>query len=102
MFKLAEESSGLGELIRDNGTLRQVHYQISRFQGVMEGSGLPVPGLFRIEGQIDTESAREFADSLDIPMILKLADGRSLAVTLVDRNGRLLSEGHGPLRCMCC
>ena len=102
MFKLVEESSGNGELIRDNRTLGRVQYQIQRYQGVMEGSGLPVPGLFRIEGRIDAESAWDSADCLDVPLTLKLADGRSLGITLVDRTGRILSEGHGPSRCLCC
>ena len=102
MFKLVEESSGIGELIRENRTLGQVQYRIRRFQGVMEGSGLPIPGLFRIEGQIERKSAEIFADALQVRLVLRLGDGRSLGIVIVDPTGKILSEGHGPSRCLCC
>jgi hypothetical protein len=35
-------------------------------------------------------------------MTLRLEDGRALAITLVDIEGRVLSEGHGPTKCLCC
>ena len=102
MFKLVEESNGAGELFRENQALGPVQYQIRRFQGVMEDSGLPVPGLFRIEGHIDERSARLSSNYLHVPLMLRLEDGRSLGVVLVDPTGRILSEGHGPSRCLCC
>jgi hypothetical protein len=33
---------------------------------------------------------------------LKLDDGRVLGITIVDAAGRILSEGHGPSKCLCC
>ena len=33
------------------------------------------------------------------PVTLRLGDGRSMVVTLTTREGRVLSEGHGPSRC---
>ena len=100
-MKLVEENSGVGKLIRNGETLREVRYQIRRYQGMMEGSGLPIPGLFRIEGSIDLDP-KDSRPWVNVPLILKLADGRSLGINLADENGRVLSEGHGPLKCMCC
>jgi hypothetical protein len=111
MMKLVEESAGLGELEQNGQSLRQVRYRISRFQGIMEGSGLPIPGLYRIEGSIDLDTGkyspgspigRSYQELIDAPLTLRLEDGRSLQITVVDRSGRVLSEGHGPMKCMCC
>ena len=102
MMKLVETGSGLGALMQTGLLLRQVRYEVRRYQGVMEGSGLPIPGLFRIEGSIDFDSARDSSDWLNVPLTLKLDDGRALGIVVVDTAGRLLSEGHGPLKCMCC
>ena len=35
-------------------------------------------------------------------VMLKLTDGRVLGITIVDTSGRILSEGHGPSKCLCC
>jgi hypothetical protein len=117
MMKLVEESAGLGELEQNGQALRQVRYRISRFQGIMEGSGLPIPGLYRIEGSIDFDTGkyspdmssanaspvgRSHQELIDAPLTLRLEDGRSLQITVVDSSGRVLSEGHGPMKCMCC
>src|SRR5262245_10938928 len=48
MMKLVEESSGIGELVLNEVKLCEVQYRLSRFQGVIEASGLPIPGLHRI------------------------------------------------------
>jgi hypothetical protein len=102
MMKLVEESVGLGELAQNGQALRHVRYRISRFQGIMEGSGLPIPGLYRIEGTIDLDSGKDSEAWINAPLTLRLEDGRSLQITVVDNSGRVLSEGHGPLKCMCC
>lgn len=102
MMKLVESGSGLGELLRNGRTLRQVRYEIQRYQGTMEGSGLPIPGLFRLEGSIDFDPTRDPSDWINAPLVLKLDDGRSLGINLIDATGRILTEGHGPLKCMCC
>ena len=102
MMKLVEESSGLGDLLMNEVPLRQVRYRLSRFQGMTEGSGLPIPGVHRIEGSIDFNAATDPTDWIGIPLRLRLQDGRVLGVTLVDRDGRIVSEGHGPSRCLCC
>ena len=101
-MKLVEENSGIGELILNGQALRQVRYNISRYQGVMEGSGLPIPGLFRIEGSIDFDAGRDSAGLIGASLSLKLEDGRVLGITLVASDGRILSEGHGPMKCQCC
>ena len=102
MMQLVEESSGAGELMSNGQALRQVRYRISRYQGMSEGSGLPIPGLFRIEGSIDFDADKDSVDWIGSPLALKLEDGRVLGITLVNRDGRILSEGHGPAKCLCC
>jgi hypothetical protein len=102
MLKLVEETAGLGELFHDRLTLQRVRYKVSRYQGMMEGSGLPIPGLFRIEGSIDFDPSLDSTEWIDVPLTLRLEDGRTLGITVVDEGGRILSEGHGPTKCMCC
>jgi hypothetical protein len=102
MMKLVEESSGIGELSLNGVALRPVRYRLSRFQGMMEGSGLPIPGLHRIEGSIDFETEGDAPEWIGTPLTLKLEDGRMLGITVVDTEGRILSEGHGPSKCGCC
>ena len=101
-MKIVEENSGIGELMLNGSVLRQVRYRISRFQGILEGSGLPVPGLYRIEGSIDYEPGVDSPEWIGTPLSLKLEDGRVLGITVVDSDGRILSEGHGPSKCLCC
>lgn len=101
-MKLVEECSGLGELLRGEKPLGQVQYNIRRYQGMTEGSGLPIPGLFRTEGSIDLGSASEASSWIDVSLTLRLKDGRSLGIVLTDSSGRVLSEGHGPSKCLCC
>jgi hypothetical protein len=102
MMKLMEESSGIGELTLDGTVLCQVQYRLSRFQGVMEGSGLPIPGLHRIEGSIDFPGTSGALEWVGTPLALKLEDGRIFGITIVNNEGRILSEGHGPSKCLCC
>jgi len=68
----------------------------------MSHSGLPIPGLFRIEGTIDSDVAKSFEDFLEAPLTLRLEDGRALRISLADTTGRVFSEGHGPMKCLCC
>jgi hypothetical protein len=35
-------------------------------------------------------------------LTLRLEDGRAIAITIADTTGRVLAEGHGPSRCLCC
>ena len=102
MMKLVEESSCIGELSLNGVALRPVRYRLSRFQGMIEGSGLPIPGLHRIEGSVDFETAGDAPEWIGAPLTLKLEDGRMLGITVVDTAGRILSEGHGPSKCGCC
>lgn len=103
VLKLVEECSGTGALIERGVILRPVRYTVNRFQGMLEGSGMPIPGLHRIEGWIDLAPGDDEIRLVGAPLTLRLEDGRSLAITLADRDGRILSEGHGPARgCSCC
>jgi hypothetical protein len=103
-MKLMEECAGIGEIVFE-GRSRPVAYRVQRHQGVMAGSGLPIPGLHRLEGAVTAPEggpAADFGDWVGRPLTLKLDDGRRLGVTVVDPDGRILSEGHGPMRCLCC
>jgi hypothetical protein len=102
MMKLVEETSGIGELTSDESVPRQVRYRVSRFQGMTEGSDLPIPGLHRTEGSIEFNENTYPLEWIGIPLRLKLQDGRVMGITLVNTEGRILSEGHGPSKCLCC
>jgi len=100
-MKPVEEYAGDGRLEWAGEAGRPVGYRLTRLQG-MAANGLPVPGLFRIEGDIDLrgETVPDFV--VGSPVTLWLGDGRSMVVTLTTREGRVRSEGHGPSRCLCC
>jgi hypothetical protein len=102
MMKCVEETSGGGELILNGTTLCKVGYQIRRFQGMTEGSGLPIPGLHRIEGLIEFDQNVDPREWIGVPLNLKFEDGRVFGISLVSADGRILSEGHGPSKCLCC
>lgn len=99
-YKLVEESSGAGAVLLDQDEIR-VQYTIKRFQG-MTRAGLPVPGVHRIEGVIRLDSGALPEGLVGRSCSLNLGDGRILRVTLIDTDGRILAEGHGPSRCSCC
>jgi len=101
-LKLVEEYAGVGSLRCGDRTLAAIPYRISRFQG-MALSGLPIPGLHRIEGTLALANVPAAADLVGADVTLELEDGRSLALTVADDSGRVLAEGHGPRRgCGCC
>ena len=98
MLKLVEQRSGIGELLREGHVVRQVTYRIDRYQGVMDDSGLPIPGLHRIEGSVELDAV----DLGRAGLTLRLENGQIFKVALAGREGRILSEGHGPGVCLCC
>ena len=100
-MKLVEEYAGVGDLSGEGEVFRQVRYKIARYQA-LAGNGLPIPGTHRIEGALELPPGQDVAGLIGIPLVLRLEDGRALAVTLADTAGRVLSEGHGPSRCLCC
>jgi hypothetical protein len=102
MMKLVEESSGTGQLLLNDVPLRNVRYRVRRFQGFVEATGLPVPGLHRIEGEIDFNAAADPLEWVGVPLRLRLESGSVLGIMLADASGRILSEGHGPSKCLCC
>ena len=101
MYKLVEESNGSGELSRSGVLLHRVAYRISRFQGLLGEGGLPVPGLYRVEGELTFDNAGAPGDIVGTPLTLRLEDGRSMDVT-VTPDGRFLTEGRHPRGCSCC
>ena len=96
-----EEYAGVGDLSRQGEVLRQVRYRITRYQA-LSGNGLPIPGLHRVEGAIELGPGDDFSTLIGTPLALRLEDGRALAITIASADGRVLSEGHGPSRCLCC
>lgn len=100
-LKLIEECRGVGELRAGARTYTGIEYEIDRYQG-MAGSGMPIPGLLRIEGRVDLGRVADGAALVGSSLTLMLEDGRALGVTLADGQGRVLTEGHGPSKCSCC
>lgn len=100
MMKLVEEYAGVGDLSGAEESIPQVRYRIARYQGFIEHSGLPVPGVHRIEGSVETSA--DLQAVIGQPLTLRLEDGRAIAITIADTSGRVLAEGHGPMRCLCC
>ena len=101
-MKCVEEISGAGELILNGATVCKVAYQVRRFQGMTAASGLPIPGLHRIEGLIEFDEKVDPRKWIGVPLNLKCEDGRVFGISLVSADGRILSEGHGPSKCLCC
>jgi hypothetical protein len=100
--KLVEQYAGVGSLKWRDRTIAAIPYRISRYQG-MASSGLPIPGLHRIEGAVTLTGVPGAAEIVGADVLLELEDGRSLALTVADENGRVLAEGHGPRHgCSCC
>jgi hypothetical protein len=101
-FRLIEECTGRGDLIA-NGDVMSVRYRLDRYQGILEASGMPVPGLHRIEGAVSLDAEPIPERLVGRNMTLKLEDGRQVDVTLEGPDGRVLAVGHGPGRgCACC
>jgi hypothetical protein len=101
-LKLVEQYAGVGSVRFRDRTVDAIPYRISRFQG-MALSGLPIPGLHRIEGTLTLAGLTEAAGLVGANVTLELEDGRSLALTVADETGRVLAEGHGPRHgCGCC
>jgi hypothetical protein len=101
-FKLVEECTGHGDLTA-NGDVLRVRYRIDRYQGILDASGMPVPGLHRIEGSVSLDNAPMPESLVGRDMTLRLEDGRQVGLTLEDPHGRVLAVGHGPRRgCACC
>lgn len=100
-LKLIAEYRGVGELRTPHETYANVEYEIDRYQG-FAASGMPIPGLLRIEGRIGLDAIGDVAALVGSSLTLTLADGRALGVTLADADGRVLTEGHGPSKCGCC
>jgi hypothetical protein len=101
-MQLVEQYAGVGSLRWRDRKVGPIPYRIARYQG-MATSGLPVPGVHRIEGIVTLDGVAEAAALVGADVTLELEDGRTLALTVADAGGRVLAEGHGPGRgCSCC
>lgn len=100
-YKLVEEQAGTGRLTYGDKAFSNVRYRLSRFQG-MTRAGLPVPGVHRIDGQLQFAEEADLHNLVGASVKLSLEDGREMHVVMVDEAGHVLAEGHGPTRCTCC
>jgi hypothetical protein len=101
-MKLVEDRRGEGRLTVRGECVGAVSYDLKRYQAMTAG-GMPVPGLHRIEGRLAVETLPDTVSlEQDMSLALDLEDGRRLALTLIDEDGRVLAEGHGPGQCGCC
>ena len=102
-FQLVEKCTGTGDLIQRGSVIGRVRYRLDRYQGMLEGSGMPIPGLHRVEGSIDAGEPGALPLRVGDSLTLRLDDNRIVALTLAGEDGRVLAEGHGPGRgCSCC
>jgi hypothetical protein len=102
-FALVETCSGTGDLLLGADVLQRVQYRVQRYQGMLEGSGMPIPGLHRIEGTIASDGAGVPPQAVGPDLTLRLEDGREMRVTVTGSDGSILAVGHGPGRgCSCC
>ena len=58
MYRLVEACSGTGDLVRAGTVVQRVRYRLDRYQGMTQASGLPIPGLHRLEGTVKSEARR--------------------------------------------
>lgn len=100
-MRLVERLEGVGELIEGDREHRGIAYRIERYQG-FASSGLPVPGVHRIDGELVLDSVADAERLVGARVSLRVDDGRVLNLALVEASGRVLAEGHGPSRCVCC
>lgn len=100
-LRLIEHCSGVGALTAQDRVFSGIGYDVRRFQG-MAPTGMPIPGLHRIEGTLDIAARPELRELIGSNLVLRLEDGRAWRITLAAADGRILSEGHGPSRCLCC
>lgn len=100
-MRLIESCEGLGEIDCAGRTFSGIRYDVKRYQGFAP-SGLPVPGIHRVEGRLDLTSVDDPRALVHEALTLRLEDGRTLRLTCIDADGAVLAEGHGPSRCGCC
>lgn len=98
-MRLVETLEGTCDLVHRGNVHPGVPFRADRYQGFAR-SGLPVPGVQRIEGVIQLPAAPGVAEGAFVT--LRLEDGRELRMTVTSADGRVLAEGHGPSRCLCC
>jgi hypothetical protein len=101
-LRLVEELSGEGRIERTGSIVGPVSYVLARYLGVMEGSGLPIPGLHSLEGTIQPRPGTDLAGLAGARLTLTVADGRAFGVTLLDETGRVGTEARHPVGCGCC
>lgn len=101
-LRLVEEATGRGSLEHTGTIVVAVDYTIARYLGLMEGSGLPIPGLHSIDGRVAPTLGTDLTPYVGTRLTLHLADGRAFGVTLLDADGRIGTEARHAIGCLCC
>ena len=101
-LRLVETASGAGRLDAGGTIVAPVTYSIARYLGVVEGSGLPIPGLHSIDGRVSPQTGTDLTGLVGSHLTLTLADGRAFGVTLLDADGRIGTEARHAIGCGCC
>ena len=100
-FRKVETRAGVGTASCAGVTYDGVRYEITRFQGMTQ-SGLPVPGVHRLDGRVEFEAGVSVDALVGARVSLNLQDGSVMQLELLDSDGRVVAHGHGPGRCLCC
>lgn len=100
-MRLIESCVGVGKIAWGERVFPGIRYDVKRYQGFAP-SGLPVPGFHRFEGRLDLGGLDEPDVLVQSVFTLHLEDGRTMRLVCIDREGRVLAEGHGPSACGCC
>src|SRR5690606_3851334 len=88
-MRLMEECAGVGEVEWRDRAFPGIRYRVRRYQGFAP-SGLPVPGVHRLEGRLDLADVEERQAMVGTALTLRLEDGRTVRLTCTDPDGRVL------------
>jgi hypothetical protein len=100
MQRIVEQPSDTGEMFAGRVSVGRVHYHLSVYQHFSETEDEVLPPNLEVEGRIAP------LDDLDLVELrgrgseftLRLADGRSLDLSMTDEEGRVRSTGRGLYR----
>ena len=97
MQRLVEQPTDHGDLFEGSVRLGRVHYHLSVYQHFADAGNESVPANLEVEGRIEP------LDDVDLgplhrrasELTIRLSDGRTLDVSLIDAEGRIRSTGRG-------
>jgi hypothetical protein len=97
MQRLVEQPTDDGDLFEGSVRLGRVHYHLSVYQHFSDLDTLSVPPNLEVEGRLVALESLDLADLFHrgCELTLRLADGRTLDLSMTDGQGRILSTGRG-------